>query len=166
MVVDAAEAGAGAGAGAAAAAAGVAGAGAGSAGFVPTALRPSGALASSVVLKEDEPRSQWWPVLHKRVVQHNIRVAAGAYTRVRFPRLAEVLGLDAPTTEAMVSELVSDKSIYARIDRPSGVVVFERPRPPTEVLSDWAADLEEVLGLVEKASHQIQKEYMVHGIVA
>jgi len=64
----------------------------------------------------------------------------------------------------MVSELVSSKSIYARMDRPLGIVVFERPRPATEVLSDWGHDLEEVLTLIEKTSHLIQKEYMVHGI--
>jgi hypothetical protein len=126
--------------------------------------RPSGALQSSIVLKEDEPRSQWWPIFRKRIVQHNIRVIAGAYSRIKFDRLANILDLDAPTTEAMVSELVSSKSIYGRIDRPAGIVVFERPRPATEVLTDWAADLESVLNLVEKTSHLIQKEYMVHGV--
>ncbi len=116
------------------------------------------------MVKEDEPRSQWWPIFRKRIVQHNIRVIAGTYSRVRFERLADILGLDAPTTEALVSELVAAKSIYGRIDRPSGIVVFERPRPATEVLSDWAADLETVLSLVEKTSHLIQNEYMVHGV--
>ncbi len=116
------------------------------------------------MLKEDEARSLWWPVFHKRIVQHNIRVAAGSYSRIRFDRLAQLLDLDAPTTEAMVSELVTSKSIWARIDRPAGIVVFERPRPATEVLSDWATDLDQVLNIVEKTTHLIQKELMVHGL--
>jgi hypothetical protein len=68
--------------------------------------------------------------------------------------------LDAPTTEAVTSELVSNKSIYARIDRPSGIVVFGKPRPAADVLSEWSRDLETVLTLVETTTHLIHKEYM------
>ncbi len=127
---------------------------------------PSSSHRSSIVLKEDESRSLWFSIFYKRIVQHNIRVCAGAYARMRFARLCSVLNIDAGTTEAMVSELVSSKGIWARIDRPAGVVVFERPRPATEVLTDWAGDLEQILGLVEKTTHLIQKEYMVHGITS
>lgn len=126
-----------------------------------SALRPSGALASSIVLKEDEGAAQWWDVLHKRVVQHNLRVLAGAYSRCRFARLSELLGLDAPTTEAMVSELVSSGAVYAKMDRPAGIVVFEKPRAATAVLTDWARDLDEVLTLIDKTTHLIGKETLM-----
>jgi 26S proteasome regulatory subunit N5 len=43
-------------------------------------------------------------------------------------------------------------------------VVFQRPRPAEEVLSDWASDIDSVLGLVETTQHLIQKEYLVRGI--
>ena len=125
-------------------------------------LKPAGALISKVVLKEDEGRSMWWEILRKRVVQHNIRVIAKAYSRCTFSRLAQILSLDAPTTEAMVSELVSNGSIFAKIDRPAGIVVFARPRPATEVLSDWAADLNQVLTLLDNATHLISKEVTSH----
>ena len=46
----------------------------------------------------------------------------------------------------------------------AGVVVFQRPRPSAEVLSDYSADVEAVLALVEKTTHLIRKEYMVHGV--
>jgi hypothetical protein len=127
-----------------------------------SALRPAGALVSSIVLKEDEARAQWWEILRKRVVQHNLRVVAKAYSRCRFARLAQLLGLDGATTEAMVSELVSAGAIYARMDRPAGLVVFARPRPATEVLTEWASDLDQVLSLVDKATHLINKELLVH----
>ena len=120
--------------------------------------------------KEDEPSAQWAEILRKRVVQHNLRVLAAAYSRCRFARLAELLGLDAPTTEAMVSELVSGGAIFAKMDRPAGIVVFERPRPATAVLTDWARDLDEVLSLIDKATHLISKEQLMaaarSGIVA
>jgi 26S proteasome regulatory subunit N5 len=124
-------------------------------------VRPSGALASTIVRKEDEPSAQGWEILRKRVVQHNLRVVAAAYSRCRFARLAALLGLDAPTTEAMVSELVSGGDIYAKMDRPAGVVVFEKPRPATAVLTDWARDLDEVLSLIDKTTHIISKEVLV-----
>ena len=69
---------------------------------------------------------------------------------------------DGATTEAMVSELVSAGAIYARMDRPAGLVVFARPRPATEVLTEWASDLDQVLSLVDKATHLINKELLVH----
>jgi 26S proteasome regulatory subunit N5 len=125
-------------------------------------LKPAGALISKVVLKEDEGRSMWWDILTKRVVQHNIRVIAKSYSRCTFSRLAQILALDAPTTEAMVSELVSNGSIYAKIDRPAGIVVFARPRPATEVLSDWATDLNQILSLLDNTTHLISKEVTTH----
>lgn len=97
-------------------------------------------------------------------LQHNIRVVAKTYSRITFARLAVLLGLDAPTTEAALAELVSDKSLYAKIDRPGGVVVFSRPRPAADVLRDWAGDIDDVLGLLETTTHLISKEAMVHGI--
>lgn len=77
-------------------------------------------LTSSIVRKEDEDRVSWWDVFAKRIVQHNIRTIAKWYTRVTATQLAELLGLNAITTEAVLGELIASKSLYGRIDRPSG----------------------------------------------
>ena len=45
------------------------------------------------------------------LLQHNIRVVAKAYSRITFDRLCSLLGLDRPTTEASVAELVSDGAL-------------------------------------------------------
>lgn len=121
-------------------------------------------LASSVVRKEDEGRTTWWDVFHKRIVQHNVRVLAKWYTRLPASRCAELLSLNADTTEAVLSELISDKAIYGRIDRPAGVITFAKPREAAQILSDWSADMDTVLTLVEKTAHMVQKEYMVKGM--
>ena len=92
----------------------------GATGVHATGSRPAPGVASSLVRKEDEPRSPWAPILHKRIVQHNVRVAAKWYDAVTAPRLAALLGVDAATAEATVAELVSDKALYAKIDRPAG----------------------------------------------
>lgn len=115
----------------------------------------------SLVRKEDEERVPWGDILRKRIAQHNVRVSAKWYGRVRTARLAELLGLDVPTTEYAVSELAADKALYAKIDRPAGVVSFARPKPAAEVLSDFTGDIDAVMGLLEKARHQIEKEIMV-----
>ena len=89
---------------------------------------------------------------------------AKVYSRLSFARLCELLGLDAPTTEACLAELVSDKALYAKFDRPGGVVVFAGPRPSSDVLREWAADIDGVLGLLETTTHTIAKEAMVKGL--
>jgi len=110
-------------AGGAGAAAGSAGRGMdvdGSAGASASSAAGRSSIATSIVRKEDEERTPWLPVLQKRVVQHNVRVAAKWYTRLSSARLAALLGLDADTTESVVSELAADKAIYAKFDRPAG----------------------------------------------
>jgi hypothetical protein len=120
------------------------------------ATRP--ALRSAIVLREDEAAGGWGPIFRKRVFQHNLRVLAKYFTRIRIPRMCEILSVDAGTAEAQLAEVVSSGMIYARIDRPAGTVSFVRPAPATEILGDWAGDLDSVLHLVETATHGIQKE--------
>lgn len=105
-----------------------------------------------------------WNDLHKRIVQHNIRVIAGYYGRIRSARLAELLQLDESKTEVLLSEMVSTKQLYAKMDRPAGIVSFTKPQPATEVLNDYANDLSSLLQLVEKTCHMINKEQMMYGI--
>jgi 26S proteasome regulatory subunit N5 len=80
----------------------------------------SAASSSTIVRKEDEARSPWLPILRKRLTQHNVRVISKCYGRVTVTRMAQLLGLDGDTTEAVVAELASDKALYAKIDRPAG----------------------------------------------
>ena len=54
-------------------------------------------------------------------------VCAGGYDngiirnlQVHLSRLSTLLAVDVPTAEAVLSELVAEKSLWARIDRPSG----------------------------------------------
>jgi 26S proteasome regulatory subunit N5 len=123
-------------------------------------------VSSSLLLAEDEGRaSSWAPILRKRIAQHNVRTLAGAYTRVKLSRAASLTGVDPPTLEALLSELVSSKALYARIDRPAGVVTFAPKRAADTVLASWGDDLEGLLNLVDRTHHLIEKEAQVHGVV-
>ena len=67
--------------------------------------------------------------------------------------------------EESLSELVVDKTVYAKIDRPSGVVRFKKLEAPETKLNDWSSDVQKLLNTLEKSCQQIQKEAMVHKLV-
>ncbi|KAG9301563.1 hypothetical protein G9A89_003198 [Geosiphon pyriformis] len=124
-----------------------------------TALRQT-----PVFTANDEAGEKRWQELHKRVIEHNIRVVAKYYTRVRTKRLTELLDLNHQDTEDFLSKLVVSKTIYAKIDRPAGIVSFAAPKDANQVLNDWSNNINSLLGLIEKTCHLINKEEMLHSI--
>mmetsp|Transcript_20000 Transcript_20000/g.28463 ORF Transcript_20000/g.28463 Transcript_20000/m.28463 type:complete len:480 (+) Transcript_20000:23-1462(+) len=104
------------------------------------------------------PSVYWRTMLHKRINQHNIRVVSKYYRRIRGNRLAELLGLSAAELETEISSMVSDGSVYAKIDRPSDIIRFATTKSPEVILTDWSSDISELLNLVEKTTHLIHKE--------
>lgn len=102
-----------------------------------------------------------WEALRHRVIEHNVRVVAKYYTRITFPRLTELLDLSEEETEKYISDLVTKKTVYARIDRPARVVSFEVKRGPDEVLDEWGNSMKGLLGLLERVGHLMQREEMM-----
>lgn len=102
--------------------------------------------------------------MHLRVVQHNVRVLEKFYKRISVARAAALLKVSEADTERELSEMVTSGSVYARIDRPAGVVTFKRPQQPNELLNDWSGNISQLLNLVESTCHQIHKETMVHNV--
>jgi len=123
----------------------------------------SGELAAHPALFPTSGEGQWVD-LHKRVVEHNIRVIAQYYTRITMQRLAQLLDLQQIEAEKFVSDLVVSKSIFAKIDRPKGVVVFVKAQDPNEALNQWSESVGSLLDLLEKTTHLIHREIMVHNI--
>ena len=83
------------------------------------------------------------------------------YTRIHFNRLTSLLDLPAQETEKYISDLVTSKTIYARIDRPAQIVSFEKKRDADEVLNEWSGNMKSLLGLLERIDHLITKEEMM-----
>ena len=81
-----------------------------------------------------------WQDLRKRVIEHNVRVVAKYYTRIQMGRLTQLLDLTEEETEKYISELVTLKTIYAKIDRPARLVNFAKPRDADDVLNEWSSD--------------------------
>lgn len=113
----------------------------------------------------EEEQALMLKTLHQRITQHNIIVIGGYYARVRMVRLAELLALPLEDAEKQLCEMVSDKSIYARIDRPGGVARFAAPKTPNELLNDWSGDISTLLNTLESTCHLIHKENMIHKVV-
>jgi hypothetical protein len=47
--------------------------------------------------------------------------------------------------------------VYAKIDRPAGLVNFVAPRSNDAVLNDWSSDVDKLMSLIEKSCHLIAK---------
>jgi len=114
---------------------------------------------SLAIFQSSDP-NHWTKIFKTRIIQHNIRIAALYYRRIHGKRLAQLLNLDPGMLEEQVSNMVSDGSIYARIDRPSDIIRFAQAKTPEETLSDYASDIKSLLFLVEKTTHLIHKENM------
>ncbi|WEW57554.1 proteasome regulatory particle subunit [Emydomyces testavorans] len=113
---------------------------------------------------DDKPYRRWQD-LRKRVIEHNIRVIAKYYTRIQTSRLTELLDLNEVETEKYISDLVTSKTIYARIDRPARIVSFAKPRDADDVLNEWSNNMQSLLGLLERIDHLITKEEMMARIL-
>lgn len=109
----------------------------------------------------DEKAHQRWENLRKRVIEHNVRVVAKYYTRVQMKRLTQLLDLAEDETEKCISELVTSKTVYAKIDRPARVVSFAKPRDADDILNEWSHNMKSLLGLLERIDHLITKEEMM-----
>ena len=80
----------------------------------------------------------------------NIRVVAAYYTRITLDRLSSLLDLSRKETEAILSRLVVGGTVFAKTDRPTGIVSFRAKRSAEDVMNDWSSDMQKLLSLVEK----------------
>jgi 26S proteasome regulatory subunit N5 len=102
-----------------------------------------------------------WNDLRDRVVEHNIRIISKFYSRIHTQRLAKLLHLDPATAETFVAKMVSSKTIAAKVDRIDNIITFKQQVPENvEILNNWTHDIVDLLNLVEKSNHLINKERM------
>lgn len=109
----------------------------------------------------DDKAHQRWQDLRKRVIEHNVRVVAKYYTRIQMGRLTQLLDLTEDETEKYISDLVTSKTVYAKIDRPARIVSFAKPRDADDTLNEWSGNMKSLLGLLERIDHLITKEEMM-----
>jgi 26S proteasome regulatory subunit N5 len=72
------------------------------------------------------------------------------YSRITLSRLTALLDLTPKETEQTLAKLVVSGTIWAKVDRPAGIVDFRKERGAENVMNDWSSDMQKLLGLVEK----------------
>lgn len=115
--------------------------------------------------KSDEGAKRWTD-FKTRIVEHNMRVMAKYYTRIYTKRMSNLLDLTEEETEEFLSNLVINKTISGKIDRLTGIVTFEAQKDPNEMLNDWSNNLTLLMNTINKTTHLINKEEMVHAVKA
>ncbi|KAI2511500.1 COP9 signalosome complex subunit 7 [Fragilaria crotonensis] len=123
-------------------------------------LQHQAELESLAVFQKNDLAEFWKETFQRRIVQHNIRVISKYYKRIHGRRLAQLLGLTRDQLEREVSNMVSAGDLYAKMDRPADIIRFAQNQTPESILSEWASDIDKLLGLVQKTTHLIQKENM------
>uniref|UniRef100_A0A2P2HZ26 26S proteasome non-ATPase regulatory subunit 12-like n=1 Tax=Hirondellea gigas TaxID=1518452 RepID=A0A2P2HZ26_9CRUS len=118
--------------------------------------------ATTVFPTSTDEGNNRWTQLRNRVVEHNIRMMAKYYTRIQLVRMAELLDLAPKECEEFLCQLVVSGTIIARTDRLAGVVSFGTPLEHSKRLNDWADSLHTLMALVNRTTHLINKEQMVH----
>lgn len=100
-------------------------------------------------------------ILRKRIIQHNLKIVSLYYSRITTDRLMELLCLSQKEVESELSSLVTDGTLYARIDRPARLIFFGRGKKSELEMNAWSSSIEGVLDLVKEGVHLIAKEKMI-----
>ncbi|KAH0629306.1 hypothetical protein JD844_011269, partial [Phrynosoma platyrhinos] len=115
--------------------------------------------ATDVFGYTEEGEKRW-----KDLKNRNIRIMAKYYTRITMKRMAQLLDLSVDESEEFLSNLVVNKTIFAKVDRLAGIINFQRPKDPNNLLNDWSHKLNSLMALVNKTTHLIAKEEMIHNL--
>lgn len=62
--------------------------------------------------------------------------------------------------EESLSALVVKKTVYAKIDRPAGIITFKENLGAAHVLQEWSTANSSLMRQVDHAAHVIEKEMM------
>ncbi|PIO70793.1 hypothetical protein TELCIR_07341 [Teladorsagia circumcincta] len=92
-----------------------------------------------------------------------MRMISKYYTQITFDRLAELLDFPLNDMESFLCNLIVTGAISdAKIHRPSRVVNLRARKANLEQLDQWASNVQKLTETLNKVSHLILKEQMVH----
>ncbi|XP_067615076.1 26S proteasome non-ATPase regulatory subunit 12 isoform X1 [Eurosta solidaginis] len=103
--------------------------------------------------------------LKDRLIEHNIRIIAMYYSRIHLQRMSELLNLPSNRCEEYLSKLANSDTIRVKIDRPVGIVYFTTKKSASDILNNWANDVNQLMSLVNKTCHLINKEECIHSAI-
>jgi len=115
------------------------------------------------VFSNNEEGNARWKAFHERVGEHNMRMVAKYYTQISFDRMAEILEYPVDEMESFLCNLIVTGIIPdAKIHRPSRIINLRARRADIETLDQWGSNVKKLTDILNKVSHLILKEEMVH----
>lgn len=117
-------------------------------------------LATDVFQPNTPDGDKRWKDFKSRIVEHNIRIMAKYYGRIRLERMSQLLNLSSNEAEEVLSYMVGNKTIWAKVNRREGIINFSAQKHPNEALNDWSSNLNKLMNLVSRTNHLINKEEM------
>lgn len=79
--------------------------------------------------------------------------------------MSELLKLPDAETEEYLSRLANNNTLTVKIDRPSGIIHFTTKKSASDLLNDWAYGINELMNLVNKTCHLINKEECINNVL-
>lgn len=79
--------------------------------------------------------------------------------------MSELLNLPESETEEYLSRLANNSTITVKIDRPAGIIHFATKKAASDILNDWAHGINELMSLVNKTCHLINKEECINNVM-
>lgn len=95
----------------------------------------------------------------------NIRIISNYYTRINLNRMSELLNLPEAETEEYLSRLANSSTLTVKIDRLDGIIHFAQKKAASDLLNDWATGINELMSLVNKTCHLINKEECINQVM-
>lgn len=103
--------------------------------------------------------------LKDRLNEHNIRIISNYYSRIYLKRMSELLVLPTDKCEEYLSKLANADTIRVKIDRPAEIVYFTTKKTSSDILNNWAQDTNQLMALVNKTCHLINKEECINSVL-
>lgn len=79
--------------------------------------------------------------------------------------MSELLDLPESESEEYLSRMVNNETLKVKIDRPSGIIHFTSKKAASDMLNDWAHGINELMNLVSKTCHLINKEECINNVL-
>lgn len=121
-------------------------------------------LENEILDQKTEHGQKCWKELKNRTIEHNIKILSNYYTNIYLKRMSELLDLPIVLCEEHLAKLANSGTIRVKIDRPSEIVYFSSKKAASDILNDWAHDVNELMNLVNKTCHLINKEECIHQV--
>lgn len=119
----------------------------------------------SKVFPDDSQGTRRFELFHKCVGEHNVRMIAKYYTRISFERMAHLLEFSVEEMETFLCKLIADGVVSSiKIHRPSRVIHLRPKRFSIDILDEWGSNVRKLTNTLDRISHLILKEEMVHGV--